>query len=104
MNHTDLNKQTRVVWRQSDNTCNDSSDRPQSDNANIIPFPARPAPGKQSVIRTTGARLIRLSIRQVLRKTRERVLNHIRMTSKPANGESNGEYSRSAPAARRATA
>jgi hypothetical protein len=104
MNNSDMNKQTKVVWRQSDNKSNDSSDRPQSDNANIIPFPARPAPGKQSAIRTTGARLIRLSIRQVLRRTREHVLNHIRMTGKPANDQGNGEYSRSAPAARRATA
>jgi hypothetical protein len=103
MNNSDLNKQTKVVWRQSDNKSNDATDRPQSDNANIIPFPARPAPGKQSAIRTTGARLIRLSIRQVLLKTRERVLKHIRMTSKPANGQSNGKYSRSVSATRRAT-
>ena len=103
MNNSDLNKQTKVVWRQSDNKSNDASDRPQSDNANIIPFPARPAPGKQSAIRTTGARLIRLSIRQILLKTRERVLNHIRMTSKPANGQGNDKYSRSVSATRRAT-
>ena len=103
MKHTDFNNQTRVVWRQSDSQCTDSTDHPQSDNANIIPFPARPAPGKQSAIRTTGARLIRLSIRQILRKTRERVLNHIRMTGKPASSQGNGKYTGSATAARRAT-
>jgi hypothetical protein len=104
MNHTDLNKQTKVVWRQSDSKCKGATDRPQNDNANIIPFPARPAPGGQSATRTTGARLIRLSIRQVLHRTRERVLKHMRMTSKPADRQGNGECSGSATAPLRATA
>ena len=102
MTHSDLNKQTKVVWTQADNTRKDSTDRPQSDNSNIIPFPAKPAPGEQPVKRAIGARLIRLSIRQILRRTRERVLSHIRMTNKPADGQSNGKCNGSAHASARA--
>ena len=104
MKHSDLNKQTRVVWKQTDSNYKDSSDHPHSDNSNIIPFPTRPVPGKQPAIGATGARLISLSIRQVLHRTRERVLSHIRMTNKPADGQSNGKCNGSAHASARARA
>jgi hypothetical protein len=104
MNHSDFNKQNTVVWTQADSKSKDSVDRPQSDNANIIPFPARPAPGKQPATRTTGARFIRLSIRKVLRRTRERVLSHIRMTNKPDDGQRNGACNGSATVRLRARA
>ena len=103
MNHTDFNRQTRVVWRQSDSQCTDSTDHLQIDNSNIIPFPARPAPVEQPATRETAAHFIILSIRQALRRTRERVLNHVRMTSKAANVQGNGERSRSASVCERAT-
>ena len=103
MKDSDLNRQTRVVWRQSDNQCTDSTDHLQNDNSNIIPFPARPAPAEQPATRETAAHLIRLSIRQALRRTRERVLNHVRMTSKQANVQGNDERSRSATVCERAT-
>ena len=80
MNHFDSNKLEKVVWTQGDSTQKDTSDRPQSDDANIIPFPARPAPDRQVAASGTGAHLITLSIRKILRRTREQVLNHIRMT------------------------
>jgi hypothetical protein len=102
MNHFDSNKLEKVVWTQGDSTQKDTSDRPQGDDADIIPFPARPAPDRQVATLGTGANLITLSIRKILRRTREQVLNHIRMTGKPANGQGYGKGTGSATAVRRA--
>ena len=103
MKHYDSNKLEKVVWTQDDSTQKDTSDHPQGDDTNIIPFPARPAPDRQVAARGTGANLITLSIRKILCRTRERVLNHVRKTGKPANARNNSEYTRPANTARRAT-
>jgi hypothetical protein len=103
MKHYDSNKLEKVVWTQDDSTQKDTSDHPQGDDTNIIPFPARPAPDRQVAARGTGANLITLSIRKILSRTRKQVLNHIRITGKPAADQCYGKCTGSATTARRAT-
>lgn len=93
MNTKDSNMQTRIVWRQSDSTCRDASDRPKNNDSNVIPFPARPAPVEEPATGETAARPGTLSIRQGLRGTRERVLSHIGTTNKTADLQQDAESS-----------
>ena len=94
-----MNKPNAVIRTSHPGKYNDSSDRPQGNHSNIIPFPTQPVPGKQPA---TGARHLDQLIRHCLHRVREHVLSHIRITNKSADGQSNGKCSESARASKRA--
>ena len=92
-----MNKLNTVIRTSHPGKYNDSSDRPQGNHSNIIPFPTQPVPGKQPA---NGARHLGQLIRHCLHSVRKKLRSHI--TSLPANGQSNGKYGESARASKRA--
>ena len=92
-----MNKLNTVIRTSHPGKYNDSSDRPQGNHSNIIPFPTQTVPRKQPA---TGARHLGQLICHCLHSVRKQLRCHI--TNLPANGQRNGKCDESARASKRA--